>query len=371
MSLDFRVLDKDGQARTGVVETAHGEIVTPAFMPVGTAGSVKGMRPEEVRASGADIILGNVYHLMIRPGPERIAELGGLRKFMGWDGPVLTDSGGYQVMSIGDRAEVDDDGVTFRAHTDGGKHRLTPARSVEIQRLLGSTITMVFDECTPWPVDEQGAKNSMERSMDWALLSKKAFVPQEGHAIFGIVQGGMFENLREISVKHLVEIGFDGYAIGGLGVGEGKDNLERIVRFTALKLPSDHPRYLMGIGTPEDIVGAVMTGIDMFDCVIPTRHGRTAQVFTSTGRVNIRNARHVEDSAPLDLECSCPVCARHSRAYLHHLEKTKEILGTILLTQHNLWFYQHLMARIRAAIAVGELEELATNLISGFENPDE
>lgn len=358
MSVRFRIGARDGRARAGVLETAHGTVATPAFMPVGTAGSVKAMRPGEVRESGAEIVLGNVYHLMVRPGAERIAALGGLRRFMGWDGPVLTDSGGYQVMSVGDRARVDADGVTFRAHTDGALHRLTPARSVGIQRLLGATVTMALDECTPWPVGEAEAEASMERSMDWAERSREAYEPREGHALFGIAQGGMYEGLRRRSAARLAAVGFDGYAVGGLGVGEDRGERLRMVRLTAPLLPEDRPRYLMGLGTPADILDAVLAGIDLFDCVLPTRHGRTGQAFTRRGRVNIRNARHAADPGPLDPACPCPACSLHSRAYLHHLEKAGEALGMMLLTQHNLWFYQGLMAEIREAVAAGGLERL-------------
>lgn len=368
MSVRFRIGARDGEARTGVLETAHGAVPTPAFMPVGTAGSVKAMRPGEVRESGAAIVLGNVYHLMLRPGAERIAGLGGLGRFMGWDGPVLTDSGGYQVMSAGERAEVDADGVTFRSHLDGTPHRLTPARSVEIQRLLDATVTMAFDECTPWPADEATARASMERSMVWAERSREAYGPREGHAIFGIMQGGMHEGLRRRSAARLLDIGFDGYAAGGLGVGEDREELLRIVRFAAPLLPEDRPRYLMGIGRPADILDAVRAGFDLFDCVLPTRHGRTGQAFTARGRVNIRNARHAADPGPLDPGCPCPACAAgHSRAYLHHLEKAGEVLGMMLLTQHNLWFYQRLMREIREAVAAGTLAELRERRIAAEE----
>ena len=353
----FTVAATDGSARVGELVTAHGAIPTPAFMPVGTAGTVKAMKPEEVVATGAAIILANTYHLMLRPGAEQVAALGGLHEFMNWDGPILTDSGGYQVMSLAGLRTIKEDGVTFRSHIDGAEHELTPERAVEIQALLGSDITMVLDECTPFPVEENTARESMELSMRWAARCKSAFTPTIGRGLFGIVQGGIYEDLRAASVAALREIGFDGYAIGGLAVGEGQDEMFRIVEATAPGLPEDRPRYLMGVGKPDDIVGAVVRGIDMFDCVLPTRSGRTGQAFTHRGAVNLRNARHVDDPRPLDETCACPACQSYSRAYLHHLFKAKEILGSMLLTAHNLTYYQQLTAGLRKAIGNSELQE--------------
>lgn len=358
--LGFTVAATDGPARVGELVTAHGMIPTPAFMPVGTAGTVKAMKPEEVAATGAAIILANTYHLMLRPGAEQVAALGGLHGFMNWDGPILTDSGGYQVMSLAGLRTIKEDGVTFRSHIDGTEHGLTPERAVGIQELLGSDITMVLDECTPFPVDEKTARDSMELSMRWAARSKSAFTPRPGHGLFGIVQGGVFENLRADSAAALCEIGFDGYAVGGLAVGEGQDEMFRIVAATVPGLPEDRPRYLMGVGKPDDIVGAVARGIDMFDCVLPTRSGRTGQAFTPRGTVNLRNARHADDSRPLDETCACPACRSYSRAYLHHLFKVKEILGSILLTAHNLSYYQQLTAGLRDAIGNGQLQDFIT-----------
>ena len=353
--LGFTVAATDGPARVGELVTAHGTIPTPAFMPVGTAGTVKAMKPEEVAATGAAIILANTYHLMLRPGAEQVAALGGLHEFMNWDGPILTDSGGYQVMSLAGLRTIKEDGVTFRSHIDGTEHGLTPERAVGIQELLGSDITMVLDECTPFPVDEKTARDSMELSMRWAARCKSAFTPRPGHGLFGIVQGGVFEGLRADSATALCEIGFDGYAVGGLAVGEGQDEMFRIVAATVPGLPEDRPRYLMGVGKPDDIVGAVARGIDMFDCVLPTRSGRTGQAFTPRGPVNIRNARHADDPRPLDETCACPACRSYSRAYLHHLFKAKEILGSMLLTAHNLTYYQQLTAGLRDAIGNGQL----------------
>ena len=342
--------------------TAHGTIPTPAFMPVGTAGTVKAMKPEDVAATGAVIILANTYHLMLRPGAEQVAALGGLHSFMNWDGPILTDSGGYQVMSLAGLRTIREDGVTFRSHIDGAEHVLTPRRAVEIQALLGSDITMVLDECTPFPVEEGTARESMELSMRWAARCKAAYTPTAGRGLFGIVQGGVYEDLRAASVAAVCEIGFDGYAIGGLAVGEGQDEMFRIVETTALGLPEDRPRYLMGVGKPDDIVGAVARGIDMFDCVLPTRSGRTGQAFTHRGAVNLRNARHADDPRPLDETCACPACQSYSRAYLHHLFKAKEILGSMLLTAHNLTYYQQLTAALRNAIGNAQLQDFVAQL---------
>jgi queuine tRNA-ribosyltransferase len=351
----FEILAEHGTARRGVLTTAHGVVDTPAFMPVGTAGTVKAMLPESVASTGAQIILGNTYHLMLRPGAERIAALGGLHRFMNWPGPILTDSGGYQVMSLGALRKIDEAGVTFRSHLDGSAHVLTPERSIEIQDLLDADITMSFDECTPFPATEAEARKSMALSMRWAARSRQAFRRRAGYGIFGIVQGGVYPGLRRDSVAALTGIGFDGYAIGGLAVGEGQETMFHIIDETAPALPQDRPRYLMGVGKPADLVGAVARGIDMFDCVLPTRSGRTAQAFTRTGTVNLRNARHAEDTRPLDAECACPACASYSRAYLHHLCRCGEILASMLLTWHNLQYYGDLMRGLRAAIGAGTL----------------
>ncbi len=353
MSLSFNLLSTAGAARRGRIATAHGSIETPVFMPVGTAATVKAMRPEDVAATGAQIILGNTYHLMLRPTAELIAKLGGLHRFMNWPGPILTDSGGFQVMSLTDLRKLTEEGVRFRSHIDGSYHLLTPERSVEIQHLLDATITMAFDECTPYPATHEQAAESMRLSMRWARRSKDAFVARDGYGLFGIVQGSVFPDLRRESAEALRQVGFDGYAIGGLAVGEGQTQMFEALAFTTPHLPADKPRYLMGVGTPTDLVGAVARGVDMFDCVMPTRSGRTAQAFTREGTLNLRNARHAEDPAPLDMGCSCPACTGYSRAYLRHLVKTGEILGAMLLTWHNLQFYQDLMAAMRAAIAAG------------------
>ncbi len=343
----------DGDARTGELHTAHGTIRTPAFMPVGTAATVKGMLPENVAATGADILLGNTYHLMLRPGAERIHKLGGLHRFMNWQKPILTDSGGFQVMSLAQLRKMSEEGVRFKSHIDGSEHMLSPERSIEIQYLLGSDITMAFDECTPYPVEKKVAAESMQLSMRWAERSRTAFTEREGYAIFGIVQGSVFDDLREESAKALNGMDFHGLAIGGLAVGEGQEVMFSTLDVTTPHLPQDKPRYLMGVGKPDDILGAVARGVDMFDCVIPTRSGRLGRAYTHAGELNIRNSRHKDDAAPLDADCSCPVCAHYSRAYLHHLFKADEMLGPILMTMHNLHFYQQLMAGIRAAIAEG------------------
>ncbi|CUW37290.1 tRNA-guanine transglycosylase [Magnetospirillum sp. XM-1] len=355
----FELLATDGAARRGRVQTAHGPIDTPAFMPVGTAGTVKAMLPASVAATGAQIVLGNTYHLMLRPGAERVARLGGLHKFMNWPGPILTDSGGFQVMSLAKLRKMDADGVTFQSHHDGSKHRLTPESSMEIQRLLDADITMAFDECTPFPATHEQAEESMRLSMRWARRSKEAFVAREGYGLFGIVQGGVYPDLRAESAKALLEIGFEGYAVGGLAVGEGQDAMFATLDVTTPLLPADKPRYLMGVGRPSDIIGAVGRGIDMFDCVMPTRSGRTAQAFTRRGTVNLRNARHQDDPRPLEEGCPCPACRDHSRAYLHHLIRSEEILGPMLLTWHNIQAYQTLTAGLRAAIAEGRFAQFA------------
>jgi len=357
--LPFTLLAEDGAARRGRIETAHGVIETPCFMPVGTAATVKAMKPEDVAATGARIILGNTYHLMLRPTAERIAELGGLHKFMNWPGAILTDSGGFQIMSLAKLRNIDERGVTFRSHLDGSLYSLPPERSIEIQYMLGSNITMALDECTPFPVSAEESLVSMERSMRWAERSRAAFRERSGHGIFGIVQGSVFPVQRMHSAESLIDIGFDGYAIGGLAVGEGQETMFMVIDATVPALPDDAPRYLMGVGKPDDLVGAVQRGIDMFDCVIPTRSGRTAQAFTRRGTVNLRNARHINDPRPLDPGCACPVCRHYSRAYLHHLARAGEILSAMLLTQHNLSYYAELMAGMRDAIAARRLDDFA------------
>lgn len=355
----FEPLARDGAARTGRLHTAHGVVQTPTFMPVGTAATVKAMRPEEVAATGAQIVLGNTYHLMLRPGAERVARLGGLHRFMNWPGPILTDSGGFQVMSLSQLRRMDQDGVTFRSHLDGSEHRLSPARSTEIQHLLDATITMAFDECTPFPAEPEVAASSMRLSMGWARRSRDAFVARPGYGQFGIVQGSVYPELRLESAAALTAIGFEGYAIGGLAVGEGQERMFAALDVTVPALPDDRPRYLMGVGKPSDLVGSVRRGVDMFDCVLPTRSGRTGQAFTRRGTVNLRNARHQDDQRPLDDSCRCPACRSYSRAYLHHLVRSEEVLGLMLLTQHNLTYYQDLMAGLRGAIAAGTLDAFA------------
>jgi len=359
--LPYEVLARDGAARRGRLSTAHGIVQTPAFMTVGTAGTVKGLTTEQIAASGAEIILGNTYHLMLRPGAERVAKLGGLHRFMNWPGPILTDSGGFQVMSLEELRKITEEGVTFRSHLDGTPHALTPERAVEIQELLDADITMVLDECTPFPATEKEARDSMERSMRWAARCGQAFTRRPGYGLFGIVQGSVYSDLRRQSAEALTKIGFDGYAVGGLAVGEGQQAMFEMLEATVAHLPADRPRYLMGVGKPADIVGAVKRGIDMFDCVLPTRSGRTGQVFTRRGTLNIFNARHRDDPRPLDPNCPCPTCADYSRAYLHHLFKAKEMLGPILLTRHNLHYYQQVMAGLRQAIENGGLEDFVAD----------
>jgi queuine tRNA-ribosyltransferase len=369
----FSISATDGAARTGTIAMRRGEIRTPAFMPVGTGATVKAMKPADVRATGADIILGNTYHLMLRPGAERVARLGGLHDFMRWERPILTDSGGYQVMSLSALTKTSEEGVAFQSHIDGSRHMLSPERSMEIQRLLGSDIVMAFDECTSYPATRDQAARSMERSMRWAKRSRDGFDSGTDHAaraaLFGIQQGSMEADLRLQSSQALIDIGFDGYAVGGLAVGEGQAEMFRVLDFAADMLPADRPRYLMGVGKPDDILGAVERGIDMFDCVLPTRSGRNGQAFTRTGPVNIRNARHAEDKGPLDPACGCPVCGTWSRAYLHHLVRSGEILGAMLMTEHNLWFYQALMADLRAAIAEGRLAAFAAGFRASYNPP--
>jgi queuine tRNA-ribosyltransferase len=354
-AFNFRLDASDGAARAGTLTTAHGEVETPVFMPVGTAGTVKAMTADSVRATGARLVLGNTYHLMLRPGAARIARLGGLHRFMDWPGPILTDSGGFQVMSLAKLRRLDADGVTFQSHIDGSSHRLTPARSVEIQHQLDATITMALDECTKFPATPDEARQSMELSMRWAALSRDGFVDRPGYGLFGIVQGSIYRELRAQSATALRGIGFDGYAIGGLAVGEGQEMMFAVLDSTMPHLPADRPRYLMGVGTPDDILGSVRRGIDMFDCVMPTRAGRTARAFTSLGIFNLRNARFADDGGPLDPTCGCPACMKHSRAYLHHLFKAEEMLGPMLLTWHNVWYYQELTRGLRRAIRDGRL----------------
>ena len=351
----FRLLAGDGAARRGVLVTAHGEINTPAFMPVGTAATVKGMLPEQVAGTGAEIILGNTYHLMLRPGAERVAALGGLHRFMNWPGPILTDSGGFQVMSLAGLRKLSEAGVTFRSHLDGSLYELTPERSIDIQEKLDADITMCFDECTPWPASEGEAAASMRLSMRWAERCRAAFRQRPGYGLFGIVQGSVYPDLRAESAAALTRLGFDGYAVGGLAVGEGQDLMLATLDNTVPRLPADRPRYLMGVGRPSDIVEAVARGIDMFDCVMPTRSGRTGQGFTRRGTINIRNARHADDPRPLEEGCACPACCGYSRAYLHHLFRAQEMLGPMLLTWHNLQHYQDLMRGLRVAIEAGTL----------------
>lgn len=361
----FSIAATDGRARTGTIRMQRGTIRTPAFMPVGTAATVKAMKPGDVAAAGADIILGNTYHLMLRPGAERVARLGGLHDFMGWSKPILTDSGGYQVMSLADLTKRSEEGVSFKSHLDGTRHLLSPERSIEIQRLLGSNIVMAFDELVPTTSTREVQAAAMERSMRWAKRSRDAFDGGGEHgannAIFGIQQGALDEGLRKASADALIDIGFDGYAVGGLAVGEGQEAMFGCLDFAPGQLPADKPRYLMGVGKPDDIVGAVERGIDMFDCVLPTRSGRTGQAFTRDGPINLRNAKFAEDIGPLDPSCGCPVCTTWSRAYLHHLVRAGEILGAMLMTEHNIRFYQDLMADLRGAIASGTLTAFASS----------
>lgn len=349
----FDLHARDGKARTGVIQTPRGAVRTPAFMPVGTAATVKAMMPESVRATGADILLGNTYHLMLRPTAERIDRLGGLHRFMNWERPILTDSGGFQVMSLAGLRKLTEKGVTFKSHIDGSRHELTPERSMEIQRLLGSDIVMCFDECPALPADRDRIAESMRLSMRWAERSRAAFGDRPGYALFGIMQGGLERDLREESAEALKAIGFEGYAVGGLAVGEGQAAMFDCLDYAPGFLPEDKPRYLMGVGKPDDIVGAVKRGIDMMDCVLPSRSGRTGQVFTRHGVLNIKNARHMDDPRPLDAACTCPACRNYSRAYLHHVFRSQEIISSMLLTWHNLHYFQEIMAGMREAIAAG------------------
>jgi queuine tRNA-ribosyltransferase len=361
--LSFNLLASDGAARAGVLTTAHGDIQTPAFMPVGTAGTVKGMTPEAVAQTGAEILLGNTYHLMLRPGAERVASLGGLHKMMNWNKPILTDSGGFQVMSLSKLRKITEQSVTFQSHVDGSSHELTPERAMEIQHLLGSDITMVLDECTPYPATYEQARDSMRLSMRWAERCKQAFKKRDGYGLFGIVQGSTFRDLREESAKALVDIGFDGYAIGGLAVGEGQQVMFDVLNYAPDMLPRDKPRYLMGVGKPSDIIGAVLRGVDMFDCVIPTRSGRFGRAYASMGEINILNARYTDDPAPLDPACNCYACSHYSRAYIQHLIKANEMLGSTLMSWHNLAFYQSLMHGLRDSIKTGTVQDFASQFL--------
>ena len=365
----FELIETDGAARRGRLHTAHGAIETPAFMPVGTAATVKAMSADMLRATGAQIVLANTYHLMLRPGAERVERLGGLHRFMAWPGPILTDSGGFQVMSLAARRRIDEDGVLFSSHLDGSRHALTPERCMAIQRQLDTTIAMVLDECPAYPIGRDEAAASMRRSMRWAARCREAWPARPGYGLFGIVQGSVDPELRRESAARLIEVGFDGYAIGGLAVGETKPMMEETVELTCAVLPAGRPRYLMGVGKPADLVAAVARGVDMFDCVLPTRSGRTAQAWTRAGPLNLRNARHAEDPAPLDPACACPACRQHSRAYLHHLVRCNEILGAMLLTWHNLHLYQQLMAEMRAAIADGRFAAWQSTFAAGLTSP--
>ena len=360
-SFSFSLKTTDGNARRGEVQTAHGTIQTPAFMPVGTCATVKAIKNQDIKKSGAEIILGNTYHLMLRPGANLIAELGGLHQFMNWDKPILTDSGGFQVMSLAGIRKITDQGAEFSSHIDGSKHLLTPEYSMEIQHKLDSDITMILDECIAYPASFEEAKNAMIRSLAWAKRSKDAFVKRDGYGLFGIVQGVVYKNLRRESALGLVDIGFDGYAIGGLAVGEGQELMLKTLDFTIPFLPKDQPRYLMGVGKPSDIIGAVARGVDMFDCVIPTRSGRNGQAFVKGGTINIKNAKYKNDNKPLEEGCNCAACQNHSRAYLHHLVKCNEILGAMLMSEHNIFFYQHLMSEIRESIEKKEFAKIMGN----------
>lgn len=376
----FEVLAQDGQARRGRLTTPHGTVETPVFMPCGTYGTVKAMAPASLRDVGTQVVLGNTFHLMLRPGDKAIRELGGLHAFMGWDGPILTDSGGFQVWSLENLRKLDEEGVEFRSPVDGDVVRLTPERSVEVQCNLGSDIAMVLDDCTPYPATEREARDSMGLSLDWAVRSKAAFeaetrLGESGTAgdalLFGIVQGGMFDNLRRESLAGLIDIGFDGYAIGGLSVGEPRDEMEAVMQGLMPAMPESSPRYLMGVGTPQDLVRGVQQGVDMFDCVMPTRNGRNGYLFTSRGVLKIRNARHRTADTPLDPECLCYTCANFSRAYLHHLDRCNEMLGPMLMTHHNLHYYHHLMRRLRGSIETGTLPSLVKSLNDGWNTQDE
>jgi queuine tRNA-ribosyltransferase len=365
-ALNFTILASDGAARSGAIAMKRGTVHTPAFMPVGTAATVKAMLPESVAETGAEIVLGNTYHLMLRPGAERIAQLGGLHRFMNWQRPILTDSGGFQVMSLAKLRAMTEEGVTFRSHIDGSEHFLSPERAMEIQRLLGSDIQMVLDECAPYPSSEMQIEKSLGLSMRWAKRSKTAFGERENQACFGIVQGGVYPHLRRRSAEELRAIGFDGYAVGGLAVGEGQAAMFEVLEATLPHLPADRPRYLMGVGKPDDLIGAALRGIDMFDCVLPTRSGRNGQAFTWKGPLNLRNARHAGDESPLDAACSCPACRSYSRAYLHHVVKAGEIVASMLLTWHNLTFFQELLRSFREAVAAQTAGEFAARFLADY-----
>ena len=368
MSLDFSVAASDGAARTGLLRTPRGDIRTPAFMPVGTAATVKALTTGQVRQAGSDILLGNTYHLMLRPGAERVARLGGLHRFMGWERPILTDSGGFQVMSLSKIAKVEETGVAFQSHLDGSRHALTPERSIEIQAdLLGADIVMQLDECVSWPAEEARAAEAMRLSARWAQRCSTTFGTRDAQALFGIQQGSTFERLRAESSERLQEIGFDGYAIGGLAVGEGHGAMCEVLDYAAAQLPADRPRYLMGVGKPVDLVEAVARGVDMFDCVLPTRSGRHGQAWTWTGPVNLKNARFAEDETPLDADSPCPASSDYSKAYLHHLVRAEEILGQVLLSWHNLAFFQALMAAMREAIGEGRFERFRRSFHAGLD----
>ena len=364
MALKYEIDKKIGKSRLGRLITKHGVVNTPAFMPVGTCATVKAMMPESVASTGAEILLGNTYHLMLRPGADLVEKIGGLHKFMNWNKPILTDSGGFQVMSLSGLRKMTEEGVTFRSHVDGKKFFLSPEVSIGIQHKLDSNITMCMDECTPYPSDYEICAKSMRMSMRWAKRSKQAFIDRDGYGIFGIQQGNVFKDLREESANAVKEIGFDGYAIGGLAIGEGQEKMFEVLDYAPQMLPEDKPRYLMGVGRPDDIVGAVLRGVDMFDCVMPTRSGRTAQAFTKYGPIKIRNARHREDPRPLEEGCDCPLCTHYSRAYLHHLHKCNEILGVMLLTWHNISYYERLMKGLRNAIKCDTLDEFVSDFYS-------
>ena len=363
---NFKLISKDQNARLGKLSTAHGEINTPIFMPVGTAATVKAMHLRDVEASGAQIILANTYHLMLRPGQKIIKKMGGVRKFMGWDKPLLTDSGGFQIMSLGKLRQVQNNGVTFKSHIDGTKFFLSPKISTDIQNALDATITMQLDECISFPASYEESKRSMKLSLEWASMSRESFEERNGYGQFGIVQGSTFSDLREESAKKLIELDFEGYAIGGLAVGEGQDLMFETLDKTTKHMLQNKPRYLMGVGKPDDIIGAVKRGVDMFDCVLPTRSGRTGQAFTSKGQVNIKNSKHISDKMPLDLDCTCHTCQNFSRAYLHHLFRAKEILGLMLITWHNIHFYLNLMKKIRKAIEKKEFENFEKTFLSKY-----
>jgi queuine tRNA-ribosyltransferase len=367
---NFKLISQDKGARLGKLTTAHGIIDTPIFMPVGTAATVKAMHLKDVEEAGAQIILANTYHLMLRPGEKNIKEMGGVRKFMGWKKPLLTDSGGFQIMSLGKLRKIENNGVTFKSHLDGTNYFLSPKISTDIQNALDATISMQLDECIPFPASYEESERAMKLSLEWAYKSREAFEEREGYGQFGIVQGSTYSDLRELSSKKLVEIGFDGYAIGGLAVGEGQELMFKTLDFTTKNMPFDKPRYLMGVGKPDDLIGAVKRGVDMFDCVLPTRSGRTGQAFTSRGTVNIKNARHTLDKRPLDNNCNCHTCTNFSRAYLHHLFKAQEILGLMLLSLHNIHFYITLMKNIRNSIKLREFDEFEKVFLEQYYSGD-